>query len=1220
MVCLSVSAQTFNSTSSTNISTNGVNYYNDISVTGIGTINAGGYEVKSVTINITHTWDSDLDIYLIAPDLTQLELSTDNGGSADNYINTVFSDNGSISCALGSAPFTGTFLPEVGSFLSLNNGQNADGTWRIKVYDDAAGDVGILNSWSITFEAPPTCPDPNSLSTSGIAATQANLTWTENGSATTWDIELGAAGFSPTGVPSVDNTSSNPYTYTGLSQNTSYDYYVRSDCGGGDESNWVGPFTFITTVTCPDPSALSASNITSSSADLSWTENGLATTWDIEFGQSGFAPTGTPTFSGVTSNPYSQTGLTPGTAYEFYVRSDCGGGDQSNWVGPYSFTTSILMGQVYVSATAGTANAIYPNMKGAFDKINDGTHMGDIVITVGDAAGQTILETAEAALNKNGVGAASYNSVIVYPGASDIKISGNLSGACCLVTGTVSLKEANNVIFDGRIGGTGSTIDLTIENTAVSSWASAFSLINASNNTIRHCKFKSSNSSTSGGAGTLVFKDNNAPGGDPGCDNNLVEYCHFTMAGSDKPNVAIASDGNVYSGGVEDHNDNIIRGCDIYNFQRFGIWLSGGSTSSTAAIADGGNRDWIIEENNIYQPMGFSSMSYDQIGICIGYPFDSGHSEYGSFIIRNNDIGGNGSGGKWVCTSTSSRRVAGIAINTWFTVDHTFIDGNIIHDFDVSTSNSTTDYGMFSGIVVSQGKTKIGSTKGNTIGSLADDSNILIHRTTTTNWPFASGIHVRSSLNVETSINNNVVSGIDLTSGSGLFGSFYGIRNSCATTYPQDSIYKNNVSYIRSTKVGTLYGIFGNGYIAKNRVRDIDFTGTGSSSRITGIQWYGGTSDGTNDRGVENNEVILGKNKAGTSVAQNDVIQGINITRGDAEVYHNSVLIEGDHTGSNHSYAYFINWSGGIIFKNNLGYNVRTGGLGKHYVVSRSNSGVDFNNTHNAYITGVNTDNLVGVVSGVDKPNLSDWSTATGEALALFETSSNKPVNTLFPMYSYDSLDVQDTWLVQGTYNLTTDIRDWVRGNPPTIGAYEINSALPVELLYFDGENQGRVNQLYWATASELNNDYFILERSNDAEIWTTLEFIDGHGTTDMTNYYTAIDPNPYEISYYRLIQVDFDGKQEVSQIVILRLSGEDLISDLYPNPTSGAAYFTIGNNVDFDDLGINVFNVLGQKVPCNMEFLNKRVQLNLSGFSPGSYQIVIELNDTRIVKKIIVQ
>lgn len=92
--------------------------------------------------------------------------------------------------------------------------------------------------------------------------------------------------------------------------------------------------------TCPQPNNLETNNITDSSAELSWTENGTATTWDIEWGLYGFIPTGTPTISGVTANHYPLTELVGSTQYQFYVRSDCGGGDVSFWTGPFSFTTT----------------------------------------------------------------------------------------------------------------------------------------------------------------------------------------------------------------------------------------------------------------------------------------------------------------------------------------------------------------------------------------------------------------------------------------------------------------------------------------------------------------------------------------------------------------------------------------------------------------------------------------------------------------------------------------------------------------------------------------------------------------------------------------------------------------------------------------------------------------------------------------------------------------
>jgi len=92
------------------------------------------------------------------------------------------------------------------------------------------------------------------------------------------------------------------------------------------------------TITCPIPNALTATNITATSADLGWTENGTAIVWDIELGATGFTQ-GTGTMvTGTTTNPHNLTALTANTAYDFYIKADCGG-STSAWVGPFSFTT-----------------------------------------------------------------------------------------------------------------------------------------------------------------------------------------------------------------------------------------------------------------------------------------------------------------------------------------------------------------------------------------------------------------------------------------------------------------------------------------------------------------------------------------------------------------------------------------------------------------------------------------------------------------------------------------------------------------------------------------------------------------------------------------------------------------------------------------------------------------------------------------------------------------
>ncbi|WP_299521515.1 fibronectin type III domain-containing protein [Winogradskyella sp.] len=94
------------------------------------------------------------------------------------------------------------------------------------------------------------------------------------------------------------------------------------------------------TQSCPTPTGLDAMGVTSDEAQLSWTENGTATTWNIEIVPEGSMQTETPTNTGV-SNPFMASGLTPATNYTYYVQSDCGG-EVSAWAGPFAFSTECV--------------------------------------------------------------------------------------------------------------------------------------------------------------------------------------------------------------------------------------------------------------------------------------------------------------------------------------------------------------------------------------------------------------------------------------------------------------------------------------------------------------------------------------------------------------------------------------------------------------------------------------------------------------------------------------------------------------------------------------------------------------------------------------------------------------------------------------------------------------------------------------------------------------
>ncbi len=115
----------------------------------------------TVSLYITHTYDGDLDISLIGPDGTTIDLTSDNGLNGDNFgtssaTPTTFDDAAASSITTGTSPFLGSFRPEqpLAAFLG-KTGSAANGTWRLHVADDSANDTGLLNSWSIQFQTLP---------------------------------------------------------------------------------------------------------------------------------------------------------------------------------------------------------------------------------------------------------------------------------------------------------------------------------------------------------------------------------------------------------------------------------------------------------------------------------------------------------------------------------------------------------------------------------------------------------------------------------------------------------------------------------------------------------------------------------------------------------------------------------------------------------------------------------------------------------------------------------------------------------------------------------------------------------------------------------------------------------------------------------------------------------------------------------------------------------
>ncbi|MDG1714143.1 T9SS type A sorting domain-containing protein [Lacinutrix sp.] len=291
--------------------------------------------------------------------------------------------------------------------LAAYTEQTISVTFRATSAGTFEGDIAIDN---VSFTELPACPLPNALTATTITDTTADLGWTENGTATAWDVEIvdvTAAGV-PTGTPTNAGVT-NPYTATGLTQNNDYAFYVRADCGGGTFSAWAGSFNFTTLETCPAPSALTATTITETTADLGWTENGAATVWNIELVDitAGGVVTGTATASGV-ANPYAATGLVGDNSYEFYVQADCGVDGTSAWAGPFAFATP------YVAVPPTCTNGIFKDSGGASGDYSINKNSSYTITP--DSPGDAVSVIFTAFSTENNGAAACYDGLTIYNG------------------------------------------------------------------------------------------------------------------------------------------------------------------------------------------------------------------------------------------------------------------------------------------------------------------------------------------------------------------------------------------------------------------------------------------------------------------------------------------------------------------------------------------------------------------------------------------------------------------------------------------------------------------------------------------------------------------------------------------------------------------------------------------------------------------------------------
>lgn len=145
--------------------------------------------------------------------------------------------------------FAGSRIALVGGIAPGTSGAGTGSNAAPRANKNTVSVAGAVGTFYFAIGAV-TCPAPTTLAAGTITANTASLNWTAGGSETSWDIECILNSASPTGTPTATGVT-NPYVVTGLSAGTTYQYFVRASCGGGNTSGWVGPFTFTTLFNAP---------------------------------------------------------------------------------------------------------------------------------------------------------------------------------------------------------------------------------------------------------------------------------------------------------------------------------------------------------------------------------------------------------------------------------------------------------------------------------------------------------------------------------------------------------------------------------------------------------------------------------------------------------------------------------------------------------------------------------------------------------------------------------------------------------------------------------------------------------------------------------------------------------------------------------------------------------------------------------------------------------
>jgi len=173
-------------------------------------------------------------------------------------------------------------------------------------------------------------------------------------------------------------------------------------------------------------------------------------------------------------------------------------------------------------------------------------------------------------------------------------------------------------------------------------------------------------------------------------------------------------------------------------------------------------------------------------------------------------------------------------------------------------------------------------------------------------------------------------------------------------------------------------------------------------------------------------------------------------------------------------------------------------------------------------------------------------------------------------------------------------------------------SPLPVVLDKFSAECNGSNVEISWTTTSEINNDYFSIQKSDDSFMWNEIGTVQGAGNSNsLLNYSFTYSGNRSAVSYYRIVQYDYNGDYEVFPATSLYCENKTEASwTAFPNPNNGNFQVVINADSQTDNGNLQIIDMAGKQVytkPFNMVGGSANITLDAQGLAHGAYIVKIQ-------------